>query len=75
MLQGEESESLDSFLNFSYDVGTGDTTISVDASGGDGDGVTQQIVLTGVDLTNGNTLTDIDILNDLLSNGNLIVDQ
>ncbi len=75
MLQGEESESLDGFLNFSYDSGTGDTTISVDASGGVGNGVTQQIVLTGVDLTANGTLTDQQILDNLLSNGNLIVDQ
>ncbi|MBL4762416.1 MAG: calcium-binding protein [Gammaproteobacteria bacterium] len=74
MLQSEELGSLDDYLSFSYDSGTGDTTINVDPSGVSA-GVTQQVVLTGVDLTAGSTLSDVDILNNLLNNGNLIVDQ
>ncbi|HKJ54025.1 MAG TPA: type I secretion C-terminal target domain-containing protein [Gammaproteobacteria bacterium] len=75
MLQGENLAMLDSFLNFSYDAGSGDTTISIDTSGGGTFEVSQQIVLTGVDLTLGGTLTDQQILDNLLDDGNLVVDQ
>ena len=73
MLQGEESAPLDGFLNFSYDAVSGDTTISVDVDGSSG--TEQQIVLSGIDLTAGGTLTNADILNNLLTDGNLVVDQ
>ena len=75
MLQGENLATLDSFLNFSYDVGSGDTTISIDTGGGGTFEVSQQIVLTGVDLTLGGTLTDQQILDNLINDGNLVVDQ
>jgi Ca2+-binding RTX toxin-like protein len=76
MLQGEDLGSLDGFLNFSYDGVSGDTTISVDVDGSSGTFETaQQIVLSGVDLTANGTLTDSQILDNLLNNGNLIVDQ
>jgi Ca2+-binding RTX toxin-like protein len=75
MLQGENLGSLDDYLNFSYDAGTGDTTISVDTQGGSSFEASQQIVLSGVDLTAGGTLTDQDILDNLLANGNLVVDH
>jgi Ca2+-binding RTX toxin-like protein len=75
MLQGEDLGSLDSYLNFSFDAGTGDTTISIDTDGGGTFETSQQIVLTGVDLTMGGTLTDQQILDNLLADGNLIVDQ
>jgi len=78
MLQGEDGQdlgSLEGFLNFSFDSGTGATTISVDTDGDSGTFETsQQIVLDGVDLTAGGTLTNIDILNNLINDGNLIVD-
>jgi Ca2+-binding RTX toxin-like protein len=78
MLQGETDNavSLDGFLNFSYDSGSGNTTISIDVDGDSGSFETaQEIVLVGVDLTANGSLSDQDILNSLLSNGNLIVDQ
>ena len=63
-------------MNFSYDGASGDTTISVDVDGSSGSFETaQQIVLTGVDLTANGTLNDQQILDNLLNNGNLIVDQ
>ena len=73
MLQGEELAPLDGFLNFSYDGVSGDTTISIDVDGSSG--TAQQIVLSGVDLTANGSLTDSQILDSLLNNGNLIVDQ
>lgn len=76
MLQSEDLNTLDSYLNFSYDNVSGDTTISIDTDGSSGSFETeQQIVLTGVDLTANGTLSDQQILDNLLNNGNLIVDQ
>ncbi|MDH3636428.1 MAG: VCBS domain-containing protein, partial [Gammaproteobacteria bacterium] len=76
MLQGEDLGSLDGFLNFSYDGAAGATIINIDVDGDTGTFETsQQIVLSGVDLTAGGTLTDADILNNLLNDGNLIVNE
>ncbi len=76
MLQNEDLSSLDGYLNFSFDGGTGDTTISIDTDGSSGSFETsQEIVLSGVDLTAGGTLTDQQILDSLINNGNLIIDQ
>ncbi len=75
MLQGEDLASLDNYFNFSFDSGTGDTTISIDVDGGGTFESSQQIVLSGVDLTSGGTLSDQQILDNLLNNGNLVVDQ
>jgi len=75
MLQGENLVSLDSYFSFSYDSGTGDSTISIDSDGSSGTFETNQIiVLSGIDITAGNTLTDQQILDNLLADGNLIVD-
>jgi len=78
MLQGEDFQdlaSLDGYLNFSYDAGSGSTTISIDTDGNGGVFETsQQIVLTGVDLTASGSLSDQQILDNLLNNGNIIVD-
>ncbi|MFT5658253.1 MAG: Ca2+-binding RTX toxin-like protein [Gammaproteobacteria bacterium] len=73
MLSGENLGNLDNYLNFSYDSGTGDTTINVDVTGSAG--ISQQIVLSGVDLTSNSTLSDQQILDNLLSTHNLIIDQ
>jgi len=75
MLQGEDLISLDGYLNFTYDGVSGDTTISIDVDGSAGafESV-QEVVLSGVDLTAAGTLTDQQILDNLLNNGNLIVD-
>ena len=75
ILVGEDLGNLDNYLNFSFDAGTGNTTINVDVDGDNGVFEnSQQIVLTGVDLTAGGTLTDQQILDNLLPN-NLIIDQ
>jgi Ca2+-binding RTX toxin-like protein len=72
MLQAEEANPLDNYLHFSFDGN--DTTISIEPDGSGG--VTQQIILTGVDLTEGGSyVTDQQILDNLLDNGNLLVDQ
>jgi Ca2+-binding RTX toxin-like protein len=76
MLLGEDLASLDDFLNFNYDGASGNTTISVDVDGNSGGFESaQEIVLAGLDLTANGTLSDQQILNSLLNNGNLIVDQ
>jgi Ca2+-binding RTX toxin-like protein len=76
MLQGEDLGSLSDYFSFNFNSGTGATTISIDVDGNSGVFETsQQIVLTDVDLTAGGTLTNQDILDNLLNSGNLIVDQ
>ncbi|MCP4876524.1 MAG: type I secretion C-terminal target domain-containing protein [Gammaproteobacteria bacterium] len=75
MLQGEDLASLDGFFNFSYDGVSGDTTISIDTDGSTGTFETsQQIVLSGIDITANGSLSDQQILDNLLNNGNLVVD-
>ena len=76
MLQGENPASLVDYLDFNYNATTGETTVSIDVDGNSGLFETsQQIVLSDIDLTANNTLSNQDILDNLLSNGNLIVDQ
>jgi len=77
MLVDEEIGPLVDYMSFNYNGGTGDTTISIDIDGSSGgSGTVQEIVLSGVDLTAGGTFSsDQQILDNLLSNGNLIVDQ
>ncbi|HET7775762.1 MAG TPA: type I secretion C-terminal target domain-containing protein, partial [Azospira sp.] len=73
LLQGEHANagSLDAFLDFH--VSGGNTTIDVRASSGGS--ITQQIVLQGVDLSNGGTLTsDAQIITSLLGDQKLVVD-
>lgn len=81
MLQGEslaDTADLANYLHFASD-GSGGTTISIDANGLDASNpsdvfeASQQITLSGVDLTGGG-MTDQQILNGLLADGNLIVD-
>ena len=73
MLQGENTGNLTDYLHFESD-GNGGTVIKVDTDGGGTFAETQQITLTGVDLTVGGTFTDQNILDNLLADGNLIVD-
>ena len=73
LLQGEESGSLTDYLHFQSD-GNGGTDVQIDADGGGAFETVQNIGLDGIDLTVGGTLTDQDIINSLLANGNLIVD-
>ena len=72
MLQGESTGNLTEYLHFTSN-GT-DTVISVDTDGGTTLEPSQQITLTGVDVTVGGTLTDQQILDGLLANGNLVID-
>ena len=74
MLQGENTGNLTDYLHFESD-GNGGTVIQVDTDGGSTFAETQQITLSGVDLTAGGTFTDQVILDNLLANGNLVIDQ
>ena len=72
LLVGESDDATDltNYLSFESD-GT-DTVINVSpTSGGDS---TQQIVLQGVDLTQGGTISDLQIIQNLLGGDNLDVD-
>ncbi|MFV1873693.1 MAG: immunoglobulin-like domain-containing protein [Oleiphilus sp.] len=73
LLQGEDSGSLTEYLHFDSD-GHGGTMVSVDVDGGGSFETSQQINLVNVDLTAGGTLSDQDIINNLLANENIIVD-
>jgi hypothetical protein len=73
MLQGENAGNLTDYLHFESD-GNGGTVIQVDTDGGGSFAETQQITLSGVDLTAGGTFTDQAILDNLLADGNLVVD-
>ena len=77
LLQGENhitgTGNLTDYLQFSKDA-SGSTVIDVKHTGAAG-AVNQQIVLSGVDLTNNGALTsDAQIIQDLLNKGKLITD-
>ncbi len=72
LLQGESAATLDDYLTVTSD-GT-NTVIAVDADGVGVEGVTQTIVLTGVDLTVGGAVSSHEIIDNLLSDGNLSID-
>ncbi|WP_419905173.1 type I secretion C-terminal target domain-containing protein [Kiloniella sp.] len=72
LLTGEEAGDLEDFLSFTEAGGT--TTISVDVDG-DGGGTDMTITLLGVDLTAANTLTDLEVIDDLIASNALIVDM
>ena len=67
----DDAVTLDNYLSFSSD-GT-DTTINVSTTSGGP--VVQQIVLEGVDLNNTNTVSDQQVIQNLLDGGNLRVDE
>ena len=70
VLIGEENNALDQYLSFNF--ASGDTTIEI-RSQASGD-VVQKVKLEGVDLSGlGNT--DADIINKLVSDGNLRLDE
>ena len=70
VLIGEENTALDQYLSFNF--ASGDSTIEIRAQAG-GD-VVQKVKLEGVDLSGlGNT--DADIINKLVSDGNLRLDE
>lgn len=71
LLQGETDINLDDYLSFLYD-GT-DTTMTITPTGSGGS-IAQQIILENEDLTASNTLSDSDIIDNLLNNNQLIID-
>jgi len=75
LLQGEDNtvDSLQKFLNIHSD-GHGNTVIDVSTTGNVSQGADQQIILEGVDLTNGGHDSSQEIINDLLQKGKLQVD-
>lgn len=79
LLQGEESNPLTDYLtvtlgDFDGD-GSSETRIDVDHDGGTVFEPTQSITIEGVDLTQGGSLTDQQVINNLLNDGNLNVDS
>jgi hypothetical protein len=69
---GVNPGNLADYLHFTKDA-SGGTVIDVKNTGAGG-GVNQQIVLSGVDLTSNSTLTDTQIIQNLLNNGKLLTD-
>jgi Ca2+-binding RTX toxin-like protein len=76
LLQGENAGNILSggFLT-SATLADGNTTLVFDTNGAAPGGATQTIVLEGVDLTNGNSYSTSQVLNQLLQDGNLKVDS
>jgi len=83
LVNEENSNNLDHYLDFEFDAVTGNTTIAVSALGSfekDDDAkdcqeqADQLIILEGVDLTGGNTFADENIIQNMLNNQQLIVD-
>ena len=68
---GTSAADLTEYLSFSY-VG-GDTTVHVDHDGGGTFEATLDIVLKSVDLTSNNTLSDQQIIQDLIDGSQLTV--
>ncbi|NQD38888.1 tandem-95 repeat protein [Permianibacter sp. IMCC34836] len=73
LLQGETQGTLSQYLHFSTD-GAGNTRIEVWTDGNHSHSANQIIDLTGVDLTANGTLSDTDIINQMLLQGRLRVD-
>ena len=63
--------TLDDYLQFEFDGS--DTIIHVDHNGGGTFQPTMDVVLENVDLTSGNTLSNQQVLQDLLDNGQIVV--
>lgn len=90
LLQNEQSndgnlsaaEQLDAYLNFFFDVSVGDTGSTVMAVSALGSFNTsenqqlgdQEIVFANTDLTQGGTISDVAIIQNILNNGNLVTD-
>ena len=83
LLQGETTQggSAGNLLNFlHFSQSGGNTVLQVSANGGFSSGFNtgatdQTIMLQGLDLTSGGTLTDQQIINNLIQNGKLLVDH
>ncbi|EPJ47747.1 MAG: hypothetical protein OFPII_09980 [Osedax symbiont Rs1] len=72
-LTGENSSNLDNYLNFESQGGDTLVHINKDGDFGNSGQIDQTILLKGVDLMSGG-LNDQQIINELLSNGSLIID-
>ena len=79
LLQGEAGNPLTDYLTFEFGDfdtdGDSETRINVDTDGGIFFQPTQLITLESVDLTAGGSLTDQQIITNLLTDGNLDVDM
>lgn len=76
VLQNVDTGSITDFLSVSYDAVSGDSTISVDANGAVGGSSDDlSIVIKSLDLTAIGGGTQSGILNQLVTDGNLIVDS
>jgi VCBS repeat-containing protein len=73
LLQGENSDNLAQYMNFHRQ--DQNTILDINTQGQLRQGVDQRIVLEGVDLTQGDQLSNRAIINDLLQKGKLIIDQ
>ena len=71
LLSAENSENLDHYLHFTQSGA--DTRIEIDVDG-DGSGTDKEILLQGIDLTQGGSLSDIQIINNLLDQQALVTD-
>jgi hypothetical protein len=70
---GVDAGNLDQFLGFSWDGAN--TTVEIASDALNSPDVTQKVVLEGIDLTAGNTLTDQQIIDSLILGNNLQTDQ
>jgi len=66
--------SLDQYLNFASGPGANKSTLTIDLDGSAGGTTTHTIFFDNVDLTANSTRTDLQIIQDLLDQGNLKVD-
>ncbi|MNG85267.1 Bifunctional hemolysin/adenylate cyclase precursor [compost metagenome] len=76
LLSGEHSNaaSLDQYLNFASGPGSNKSTLTIDLDGSGSGSTTHTIFFDNIDLTLGNTRNDSQIIQDLLTQGNLKVD-
>ncbi|MDH0474713.1 retention module-containing protein [Aeromonas caviae] len=76
LLSGEHANatSLDQYLNFASGPGANKSTLTIDLDGSAGGTTTHTIFFDNVDLTANSTRTDLQIIQDLLDQGNLKVD-
>ncbi|MFL9691236.1 DUF5801 repeats-in-toxin domain-containing protein, partial [Aeromonas veronii] len=76
LLNGEHANaaSLDQYLNFASGPGVNKSTLTIDLDGSGSGTTTHSIFFDNVDLTANSTRTDLQIIQDLLNQGNLKVD-
>ncbi|WP_326490132.1 DUF5801 repeats-in-toxin domain-containing protein, partial [Aeromonas rivipollensis] len=76
LLSGEHANaaSLDQYLNFASGPGVNKSTLTIDLDGSGSGTTTHSIFFDNVDLTANSTRTDLQIIQDLLNQGNLKVD-